>query len=308
MKVSVIVPVYNTEKYLGKCVDSILSQSYADIELILINDGSSDRSGEICDSYAEKDSRVAVIHQPNSGVSAARNAGISAATGEFLMFVDSDDCIERDYIEALAAQVDDETDIVISNFDQLCDGEEELRPTYKMIPADRAVTDRESFFADCTDSLIYTYTVWAKLYRKSAIGEVRFSDLAFSEDAQFIRNVFVHVRKAKLLARGGYVYFINAGSATADRSKLRRKLWGSFYMLYDTLKICKENEIRADFDQMERAVLSALASYLRASVKAGQKLGADHRKIIGEVLKTVGIRGISASDRLVILAAKIICR
>ncbi len=99
--VSIIVPVYNTEKYLRKCIDSILSQSFHDIEVILVDDGSLDKSGEICDNYAKKDNRIRVIHQENGGVSVARQTGLDASTGEYLIHVDPDDWIENNEIEDL---------------------------------------------------------------------------------------------------------------------------------------------------------------------------------------------------------------
>jgi len=98
-KTSVIVPVYNAEKYLDKCIQSILNQDYKNIEVILIDDGSLDNSGNICDEYAKVDSRVKVVHKKNGGVSSARNCGIDIATGEFIMFVDSDDYIEYNMIQ-----------------------------------------------------------------------------------------------------------------------------------------------------------------------------------------------------------------
>lgn len=94
-KISIIVPVYNTERYLSKCIDSILSQSFTDFELLLINDGSLDYSGAICDQYAANDSRVTVFHKENGGVSSARNLGLDNARGEWVTFVDSDDWIAR---------------------------------------------------------------------------------------------------------------------------------------------------------------------------------------------------------------------
>lgn len=93
--VSIIVPVYNVEEYLSECVDSVLNQTYSDIEVILVDDGSTDQSGNICDEYAEMDSRIKVIHKKNEGVSAARNTGIETASGERIIFVDSDDCLHR---------------------------------------------------------------------------------------------------------------------------------------------------------------------------------------------------------------------
>ena len=98
--ISVIVPVYNVEKYLPECVESIISQTYGNLEIILVDDGSTDRSGKICDEFAEKDSRIVVIHQKNSGVSAARNRGLDVCKGDYISFVDSDDYYCTDLMES----------------------------------------------------------------------------------------------------------------------------------------------------------------------------------------------------------------
>lgn len=115
MLVSVIVPVYKTEKYLRKCVDSILAQTYSNLEILLIDDGSPDHCGEICDDYAERDKRVRVIHNDNHGVSYSRNCGIKASTGEYLLFIDSDDRINPIYVEEMVEHLQ-KYDFVISGF------------------------------------------------------------------------------------------------------------------------------------------------------------------------------------------------
>lgn len=112
--ISVIVPIYNAEKFLHYCIDSILNQSFVDFEILLVNDGSTDNSGKICDKYAEKDTRVKVIHKQNGGVSSARNAGIEAAQGEYICFVDSDDYLESNYLKELI-----ETKRKYSDFDNV---------------------------------------------------------------------------------------------------------------------------------------------------------------------------------------------
>ena len=98
---SVIVPVYKVEQYLGRCIASVLAQTFADLELILIDDGSPDESGAICDRFAAEDDRIIVIHQKNRGVSAARNAGLDIARGKYIVFVDSDDAVEENYLECM---------------------------------------------------------------------------------------------------------------------------------------------------------------------------------------------------------------
>lgn len=116
-KVSIVVPVYNSRKYIGKCIESILNQTYTNIELIIVNDGSKDDSLSIIEEYAKKDSRIKCINRKNSGVSATRNAGIQSATGRYIMFVDSDDTINKDTVEDnLKYIVDNDADIVICGF------------------------------------------------------------------------------------------------------------------------------------------------------------------------------------------------
>ena len=99
--ISIIIPVYNVEKYLAKCLDSVLNQTYKNLEIILVDDGSKDNSGAICDEYAKRDNRIIVVHQKNSGVSKARNLGMSMATGDYIGFIDSDDTIEANMYEVL---------------------------------------------------------------------------------------------------------------------------------------------------------------------------------------------------------------
>ena len=105
-KVSIIVPVYNVEKYIEKCVNSICQQDYENLQVILIDDGSKDNSGRICDKFSEIDSRIVVLHQNNSGVSVARNNGLDVAEGKYIGFVDSDDYLEKDYISTLVQEME----------------------------------------------------------------------------------------------------------------------------------------------------------------------------------------------------------
>ena len=113
-KISVIVPVYNVEKYLRRCIDSILSQTFSDFELLLIDDGSKDKSGDICDEYVAKDVRIKVFHKANAGVSSARNLGLDKAKGEFIFFVDSDDFLDKTHLENYSKDID--------NFDLIFQG------------------------------------------------------------------------------------------------------------------------------------------------------------------------------------------
>ena len=116
-KITVIVPVYNVEHYLDKCLDSVIKQTYKNIEIIVVNDGSTDNSGEICQEYAQKDNRIVYIEKENGGLSDARNAGLDQMTGSYVTFVDSDDWIEQDYVETLYQKITEyQADIAIGNY------------------------------------------------------------------------------------------------------------------------------------------------------------------------------------------------
>ena len=117
INVSVVVPVYQAENYLNRCLDSILAQTLENFELILINDGSKDKSGEICDEYKRKDKRIRVIHKRNEGVSRARQVGLDLARGEYIIYVDPDDWVERDYLETLYSKaISENADMIICDF------------------------------------------------------------------------------------------------------------------------------------------------------------------------------------------------
>lgn len=180
-KISVIVPVYKAEKYLERCVDSILAQTFADFELILVNDGSPDSSGAICDAYTAKDSRVKVIHKENGGVSAARNTGLDAAKGEFVAFVDSDDYVEPDYLRVLLWN----------------DCDLSLCGNYKHLPDGVVITEHDLQLSACAvttvllESMLSSgklYTVWGKAFRRSLLQQLKLrfrEDICYSEDTIF---------------------------------------------------------------------------------------------------------------------------
>ena len=190
--VSVIVPVYNAERYLHKCIDSILSQTMSDFELLLVDDGSNDASGNICDDYAEKDARVRVFHKANGGVSSARNTGLDNAAGEWVTFCDADDWVGNVHLIHMLSHADDRTDIVIS-YATICDKDgmyKESYPEYKL--------DKNSFERLFTESDMHWHTSpWAKLYRKKIIEQhnIRFKlGMHIGEDAAFLFSFLQHCR------------------------------------------------------------------------------------------------------------------
>lgn len=185
-RLSIIVPVYNSEKYLETCVESVLSQTMSDWELILIDDGSTDLSGTICDAYAETDSRIQVIHKSNAGVSAARNDGIAAATGEFIGFVDADDTIMPNMAERMVATaLENNADIAMCDPYVIMQNGSKEQDVIPQFPESRLLHKQ-----DFTPELLryFAGTVWRCIYRRVLINEnnIRFKlGLKLSEDRIF---------------------------------------------------------------------------------------------------------------------------
>lgn len=174
--VSVIVPIYKVENYLRECVDSIISQSYSNLEIILVDDGSPDRCPEICDEYALKDSRIKVIHKPNGGLSDARNAGIEVAKGEYLSFVDSDDVIHSQMIEVLMKSIlEDNADVSCCDFFSFYDTGELSSSFIRNIQY--LVLDPKEWFLRK-----YSAAAWNKIYRKDLWVSIRFPKGKYHED------------------------------------------------------------------------------------------------------------------------------
>lgn len=218
--ISVIVPIYNGEKYLPACVESLLNQTYQAMEIILVNDGSKDSSGEICDGYAERDSRVRVIHQPNQGVSAARNAGLDLAAGKYVAFVDADDYVLPDYLERLHEDlINHDADFVACDYQEIksADGPKTGIPS---VSASREIEDKTAYFEDMVAIREnYWSIIWAKLYRRELIGDTRFCrDLKYGEDHIFFYDLMCKGPRGYLNAYQGYCYVRNESSVTVLRN------------------------------------------------------------------------------------------
>ena len=193
-QISIVVPVYNAEKYLCRCVDSILSQSFADFELLLINDGSEDRSGAICDEIASRDTRVRVFHKVNSGVSSARNLGLDNAIGKWITFVDSDDYISPYYCETLINNKGE--DLIVSSFSTFGDTRENF------ILENRCLSKKD--FSSTIDTYItstHFTTVWGKLFKKSILesyGLRFYINIDSTEDTLFMYEYILHINSLRI--------------------------------------------------------------------------------------------------------------
>lgn len=201
-KISVIVPVYNTEKYLHRCIDSILAQTFTDFELLLIDDGSKDNSGKICDEYAVKDSRVRVFHKENGGVSSARNLGLDNALGEWVTFVDSDDWIEKNALVALINKCDADLIIGAIMFEQ--------NRSIGNLAVNTIIKGKDLHINIATNINHYQLSgPWSKLFYTPIINEhhIRFNQsLHFGEDSVFVKTYLLHAGSLRVIPDLCYHY------------------------------------------------------------------------------------------------------
>jgi len=216
--ISVIIPVYNVENYLEKCVDSILCQTHPTLEVILVDDGSRDASGSICDTYAARDSRVKVIHQENGGLSRARNAGIAAATGEYISFIDSDDWIEPDaYAHLLDLMERYQVKLVCGgNFD--VDGETGNK-TMGLCPAKEEVLTAEEFVGRMFLWDGFDSSACDKLYHRSLLETFRYPEGRVCEDVAVTYKIVLATDRAALSDRPFYNYYHRPGSITISTAE-----------------------------------------------------------------------------------------
>lgn len=292
--ISIIVPIYNVEKYLRRCIDSILGQTYRDLEVILVDDGSPDGCGAICDAYAEKDARVTVIHQKNAGVSAARNAGLACARGEWIGFVDPDDFIVPNmYQEMLDAINVTGAELAVCGYNYVDeDGKVDQRRLY--VNAENEILTQKqlmSRFSDMPPTV--RLGVVNKLFHRDLLQkhELKFAEgLHSSEDVLFLTEYAMHVSKVIFVHKAHYMNTVRPGSAThgglkidslADSFVIHDQMYETVIASYPELKkhslaflmdICllKYNEATSrlsDLDSEERRIimprLKGMQRYIR---------------------------------------------
>lgn len=217
--ISVIVPVYNVEKYLEECLDSIQNQTYSDIEVILVNDGSLDNSKDICEKYCKEDNRFKLINQANQGQSVARNHGVAASTGEFIAFVDSDDIIRQDYLEVLIRYMSEEVDIVESQF--TVHKKEFFNENYKEINVIFEGDSEEAVKA--VPKHMLSVNPVTKLYRRSVVEAVPYLEGLIFEDIYSGVGMLKYIRRIIKSDYTGY-YYRQHGTSTMHRTFTEKNL------------------------------------------------------------------------------------
>lgn len=228
--ISIIIPVYNVQTYLDECVNSIVSQSYCNLEIILVDDGSTDSSGKMCDLWLEKDSRIKVVHKLNGGLSSARNTGIEVAKGDYIAFVDSDDFVDKLMYESLLNILEKTSDIDVAS----CGIEQFRDENYLDVRIFLNCFDREFSVMEYIKLILeheIDNAVWNKLYRRTAISQTRFKEGQINEDILFNLEILSKINKLAYISNAYYKYRIRKGSITQQANpKLFDFIDNAFYM------------------------------------------------------------------------------
>lgn len=255
-KVSVIVPVYNVEKYIDRCVQSLFDQVYENIEIVLINDGSTDRSGEICDEYAKKDSRVKVLHQEYNGVADARNKGVAMATGEYIIFLDGDDEADKEYVSKLYTTLkENDLDIAQCCLLRIRNGEPinklEVKAGVRIfngMEMQMKTFDRDRYFCN---------VVCGKLFKKKLFEGLSFPYGRINEDESMIYLLTFKSERVGIIDDYLYYYHYNGDSITEKKYNIHRL--DAFYMLEEKFAFYKERGLDAFANKVANEYFSQMS-------------------------------------------------
>ena len=238
-KISVIVPMYNTEDYIERCIRSIMKQAYKNIEILIVDDGSTDRSLEICQGLQREDSRIRIIQQENSGVSKARNVGIENSEGEYIGFVDRDDYLANDMYEKLLDCMN-KSNSDLASARAFIVGRNGVPEDSQYINMVEEYVDDKSILKAYVDGFL-TIAVWDKLFTRKVIGDVRFDSTVFCEDAKFVLDVCSNSKKVICTSERLYYHLRRCGNSLTNTS------FNEFYMtLYEYAQNKKDEIIKND--------------------------------------------------------------
>lgn len=268
---SVIIPVYNSEQYLTECIDSILNQTYRNIEIILVDDGSTDGSGTICDTYAQREKRVRVIHQDNRGVSSARNTGLSIAQGDFFAFVDSDDICERNMYQSMVSiALETNVDMVICSGFYFSQSERNnitpcLSKEVELMNSSKMITDY--LWHDNGNTILFT-VIWNKLFRSSYFKNIIAfrEDMSIHEDEAFATSIYLNKFTLAKVEKPFYGYRKNVNSITyrpfSDRD------CSQLLVLYERAHLFSKNDLNEVAAKSARNFCEVYITYYFKAKKA----------------------------------------
>ncbi len=305
--ISVIIPVYNVEKYLDRCIESVINQTYKNIEIILVNDGSIDNSPEICDLWSKKDSRIKVVHKENSGAGIARNTGIEYASGDYVLFVDSDDYINKNTVEKCyhIAKKDKSEIVMYGRTDVDSAGNKKIKPvlTSDYVFKNKEVTDviLPGLF---TNEKGFGVGVCGKLIDLNIIRdfEIKFRSEReiLSEDALFIIELFSHISSVSILSENYYYYFQNDNSFSRTFKKDFQIMNDRF--LENAVEKCSEfNYSEKTFNHLKARYLIYCLSGMKQLTASDLPL-AEKKKLFRGLFKNAHIRN-ALTDEVIALSS-----
>ncbi len=272
--ISIIVPVYNVEQYIRKCLDSIAEQTYKNIEIILVDDGSPDSCGAICDEYARRDKRIRVIHRENGGLSAARNTGLDDAKGDYIMFVDSDDYITPDAVQLLMSCAEENSsDITVGGF-EYCDTNGNIYQTDRLFAPEGRISKDDFWHYFYTDPRTYYVTMWAKLFKSSLWKTLRFPVGKLHEDEFVIHNLIDSCECISLFRKPVYYYVQRGGSIVNTKFTLKNLDSSEAILLRCRYFIEKHNTVLA-----AKTLTHAMYNLLRVQLLSKEEKKAGKKRI-----------------------------
>lgn len=245
-KVSVIIPVYNVENYIHRCLNSVISQTYDNLEIILVDDGSTDDSGRICDEYKEKDGRVVVIHKENGGQATARNLALDIATGDYIAFVDSDDYIEEDMFYSMMNEfIYNDVDIVVCGYKEV----DERRVIREEKAKDSGTFDGVAVARDILQDKFPRSYGWNKIFKRKLFNTIRFPANRIYEDLAILYRLFNEAGKVRIIAPSFYNYYIvRPGNTTSELSsaKASKSYFNLFQACFEQFQFVKSDNRYSD--------------------------------------------------------------
>lgn len=303
--ISIVVPVYNVEKYLNRCVESLLSQTYENLEIILVDDGATDNSGKLCDEYLIKDKRVKVIHKENGGLSDARNVGLENSNGKYIAFIDSDDYIGKDFVKVLYNMcTENNANIAQCSY-------EIVRDTQKDSTSNK-VENKNNIVNMSGTNAIYNifgekyveYTVaWNKLYEKSLFNNIKYPKGKLHEDEATTYKLFYEAKNVAVTNQKLYYYYIRANSITNKKYTLKRLDY--IEELEEQLKFFKDKNENILYNEVYyRYARSLIQAYFRCkrNIEDSSNIQIDLMKKYKESVKElINIKEITLKRKIILM-------
>lgn len=276
--VTVIVPVYQVKEYLAKCIESILEQTYSNIEVILIDDGSNDGSEKICDNFANIDSRVNVIHQKNKGVSATRNIGLENSNGKYICFIDADDYIDEKYISELYKMCkENEADISICGVSNI-----ENNKIKNSSNGVKKIYEPKEAIQEVFEEKYFNCVIWAKMFRKEMFDLYRFNpNTSISEDLEIIYKIFAQANKIAVNTKEHLYFYL-----VRENSALHSKYTPQYEKTLDVIE-----RAMSIFQDQDELMYSIIRKYISASYNCMKKSMMDNqynKELRKRIIKTLG--------------------